>query len=404
MKKIALHWQILISLIFALLYGIFLPGHVKYVSWMGDIFLRGLNMIVAPLIFTSLVSGVTNVGQSKNLGRLGGKTLLYYITTSLIAIITGLILINLFQPGAGVDFSCMAEEASKLNIKEKPFSSTLIEIVPKNIFQALSQGNMLSIILFAILFGFFITRLSQEHKTQLTSLFNASFEVMMKITLFVIRFAPVGIFGIVAKVVAEQKNPVKLFNSLGLFSLLVIGGLLFHACISLPAILYLFGKVNPVKHFKALLTPLLTAFSTASSNATLPLTMEAVEDNAGVSNKISSFTLPLGATINMDGTALYELLVVGFIMQVTGNDLTIAKQIIIVLTALLSSIGTAGVPMASYVAMAIIFSAIDIPLCYMLLVMPFDRPLDMLRTSVNVWSDSCGAVIIAKSEGEKLNV
>jgi len=403
MKKIALHWQILLALMVSVFIGALLPQSVKYFAWMGDVFLRALKMIVVPLVLTSLITGVTNIGSGGNLGRLGLKTILYYITTSLIAIITGLVLVNIFKPGVGADPSLTAN-MKDFQLEEKPIGDTLIEIIPENIFDAFTQGNMLAIIFFAILLGFFITRLQSKHKQILTDFFSAAFEVMMKITLFIIKFAPLGILGIVSKVVAEQENIAELVERLGIFMLVVIGGLLLHSFVSLPLITRLFGNISPFKHFKNMATPLLTAFSTASSNATLPLTMDAVENNSGVSNKIASFTLPLGATINMDGTALYELAVAGFIAQLTGHDLSFTHQFIMVATALLASIGTAGVPMASYVAMVIIFSAIGLPLEYMLLVLPVDRPLDMLRTATNVWSDSCGAAIIAKTEGEKLTI
>ena len=403
MKKIALHWQILIALIFAIIIGIFFKNYVHYISWMGIIFLRALKMIVVPLVLTSLITGVTNIGTGGNLGRIGLKTIIYYLSTSIIAILTGLFLVNLIKPGVGADPS-LTRSMEQFELTEKPLTDTLIEIIPTNIFEAFIEENMLSIIFFAIIFGFFITRLNDKQKTLLTDFFSASFELMMKITLFIIKFAPLGILGIVAKVVAEQENILELLQRLGLFMLVVIIGLFFHAFVSLPLITRFIGKIKPFKHFNKVVTPLLTAFSTASSNATLPLTMEAVEHNSGVSNKIASFTLPLGATINMDGTALYELAVAGFIAQLTGHDLTFAQQFVLVATALLASIGTAGVPMASYVAMTIIFTAIGLPLEYMLLVLPVDRPLDMLRTATNVWSDTCGAVIVAKSEGEKLQV
>ena len=404
MKKIALHWQILIALVLAVLYGIFLPNQVDYVHWMGIIFMRALKMIVVPLVFTSLVTGVTNIGSGKNLGYLGLKTLGYYITTSLLAILTGLFFVNIIKPGVGVNIT-LPTSSDKIHLADKSITETLIEIIPKNIFNALTQNNMmLSIIFFAILFGFFIIQVKKEQQELLTNLFQAGFDVMMKITLFIIKFAPLGIFGYVSKIIAEQNNLPELITSLGWFMLTVVLGLFVHGAISLPVILHFFARINPAKHIRAMVTPLLTAFSTASSNATLPLTMEAVEENDGVSNKISSFTLPLGATINMDGTALYELAVAGFVAQIYGIDLTITQQLIVVFTALLSSIGTAGIPMASLVTMTIIFSAVGLPLEGIALILPVDRPLDMLRTATNVWSDSCGAVIIAKSEGEKLKV
>ncbi len=403
MKKIALHWQILAALILSVLIGAFMPHSVKYISWMGEVFLRALKMIVVPLVLTSLISGVTNIGSGGNLGRLSLKTITYYMTTSLIAIITGLFLVNILKPGLGADPS-LTENMQNFQLQDKPIGDTLIEIIPTNIFEALTKGNMLAIIFFAILIGFFIIKLDSKNKHILSDFFSASFEVMMKITLFIIKFAPLGILGIVSKVVSEQKNLSELVERLGIFMLVVIAGLLFHSLVSLPLIAKIVGKIKPYNHFKNMATPLLTAFSTASSNATLPLSMDAVEHNSGVSNKIASFTLPLGATINMDGTALYELAVAGFIAQLTGHDLSFTQQFVMVATALLASIGTAGVPMASYVTMVIIFSSIGLPLEYMLLVLPVDRPLDMLRTATNVWSDCCGAAIIAKSEGENLKV
>ena len=403
MRKVKLHWQILIALILAIIYGSLFKNGIIYVSWMGELFIRALRMIVIPLIITSLITGITNIGSGRSLGRLGIKTLLYYMITSLLAIITGLILVNVIKPGANVDIS-LAENITELEITRKPIGDTLLDIVPPNIFRALTTGNMLAVIFFSILFGFFIIQIEKDKQRLLTDFFSAAFQVMMKITLFIIRFAPLGIFGIVSKVIAEQDNLPELFKSIGLFVLVVVSGLIIHAVITLPSILKVVAGIGPVRFFNMMLTPLLTAFSTQSSNATLPLTLEAVEYEAGVSNKISSFTLPLGATINMDGTALYELAVAGFVAQIYGIDLSISQQIIMVLTALLASIGTAAIPMASLVTMTIIFSAVGLPLEGIAIVMPVERLLDMCRTTVNVWSDCCGAVTIAKSEGETLKV
>lgn len=402
MKKLELHWQILIALVLAVLFGIFLKAHVGYVSWMGTVFIRALKMIVVPLVLTSLITGVTNIGSSANLGRIGIKTLVYYLSTSILAILTGLFLVNIIKPGVGANINMTTD--SVLDINKKPISQTLLEIIPTNIFEAFTNTDMLSIIFFAIMFGFFITRVKPSHKQLLTDFFSAAFEVMMKITLFIIRFAPFGIFGFVAQVVAEQEDIIELFQRLGLFMIVVVAGLLIHSFITLPFILKFIGRIKPLQHIKAMTTPLLTAFSTASSNATLPLTMEAIEHNSGVSNKISSFTLPLGATINMDGTALYELAVAGFIAQLYGIELSFTEQFIMVVTALLASIGTAAVPMASLVTMTIVFSAIGLPLEAIAIILPVDRLLDMFRTATNVWSDACGAVVIAKSEGEQLKV
>lgn len=376
---------------------------VSSISWMGDLFIRALKMLIIPLILSSLISGITSIGSGTNLGRLGLKTLLYYISTSLFAIITGLVLVNVFKPGVGANIQFI-QEVEGLIEKQKSLTEIIVEIVPNNIMQAMVDNEMLSIIFFAILFGFFITKVSKKYSQVLQDFFTAIFEVMMKVTLFVIKFTPLGIFGIVAKTVADQEDLGSLISSMGLYMLTVILALSIHAIITLPAIMKFIGKANPLKHFKNMTTPLLTAFSTSSSGATLPLTIQAVEEESGVSNKISSFTLPLGATINMDGTALYECVAAIFIAQAYGIDLSFVQQLIIVLTALLASIGAAAIPMAGLVMMTVILTAIGLPLEGVGLILAVDRIIDMFRTSVNVWSDSCGAVIIAKSEGEKTHV
>ncbi len=407
MTKIKLHWQILIGLFLGVLCGLFLGGNVKYVTWMGDIFLRALKMVIVPLVFTSIVSGVSNIGSGENLGRLGFKTFLYYLTTSLFAILTGLFLVNLFQPGVGADLG-FSKQVEGLSVAKESFGKTLIDIIPSNIFQAFTESQMLQIIFFAIIFGFFITKVENKYQSQLTDFFNSTFEVMMKVTLFVIKFTPLGVFGIVTGVVAEQAGDttalLDIVGRLGLYMISVLLGLFIHAFITLPLILKIFGRVNPLKHFQSMSTPLLTAFTTSSSNATLPLTMEAVENNSGVSNKITSFMLPLGATVNMDGTALYECVAAMFIAQAYGIQLGFVQQIIVVVTALLASIGAAGIPMAGLVMITIVLSAVGLPLEGVGLILAVDRILDMCRTTVNVWSDSCGAVVVAKSEGEELKV
>jgi proton glutamate symport protein len=401
MKKIALHWQILIALILAVLFGIYLKEYVGYVSWMGEIFLRALKMIIIPLIFSSIVSGVTNIGNAENIGRLGLKTISYYLSTSMFAIVTGLILVNLFRPGIGADLNL--SQQVELGLESDTLGRTLIKIIPDNIFSVMSSnGQMLSVIFFAMLFGFFITRVRNDHQETLTGFFNAIFEVMMKLTMFIIKFTPLGIFGLVAEKVAEQQDLISLMQSMGLYMAVVIIALVIHSTLTLPLLVRFIGKTNPFKHFRAMRTPLITAFSTSSSSATLPLTMQAIEENSGVSNKISSFTLPLGATINMDGTALYECVAVIFIAQAYGVELSVIQQIIVVVTALLASIGAAGIPMAGLVMITIVLTAVGLPLEGVGLILAVDRILDMFRTTVNVWSDSCGAVIIAKLEGEHL--
>jgi Na+/H+-dicarboxylate symporter len=404
LTKIKLHWQILIALVLAVAFGYFVPEWVQYISWMGVIFLRGLNMVVVPLILSSIISGVASIGGGSNLGRLGLKTLSYYILTSLIAILIGLFFVNLFQPGVGANLGNV-ETLNNLPTASTSVSDILIRTIPDNIFDAMANGQILPVIFFSILFGAFITQIPQTKQEFLVRLFDSIFEVMMKITMFIIRFTPLGVFAIVSREVAKNAGSLgNIAGSLGIYMLTVFIALIVHAGIVLPLSVKIFGKASPYKHFRNMATPLLTAFSTSSSNAALPLSMEAVEHKDGVSAKVTSFTLPLGATINMNGTALYECVAVIFIAQAYGINLTAGQQAIVVLTALLAAIGSAGIPMAGLVMMTIVLTAVHLPLEGVGLILAVDRILDMSRTTVNVWGDTCAAVIIAKSEGETLKV
>ncbi len=411
MGKIALHWQILIGLVLGILFGFFFSEYAHYVSWLGDLFIHALKMIIVPLVLTSIVSGVANLGGK--LGRLGGKTLLYYISTSLFAILTGLLLSNLFMPSCGkVNIEVASADAAKMakiSAGNENFSilQMIIDIIPTNVFNALATGNMLQIIFFSILLGIFLPRLSEKYRNGALKFFNGGFELMMKITLFIVTLAPIGVFGLMAKVIGQQAGDTDKFLStlgaLGCFMLIVLAGLFIHAMITLPALLKFIGGVNPIKHFQAMRTPLLTAFSTSSSSATLPLTLTALEQEAGVSKETTSFVVPLGATVNMDGTALYELVGVMFIAQAYGLEMGLTQQLVVVFTALMASIGAAAIPMAGLVMMTVILTAIGLPLEGVGLILAVDRILDMFRTAVNVWSDSCGTALIASTEGEELN-
>jgi len=402
--KIKLYWQILIALVLGIIFAFISRGLgfedfvVNKVSILGDIFLRGLRMVIVPLIVSSIITGVTSIGSAENLGRLSLKTFSYYIVTSLLAILTGLVLVNIIRPGAGAELG-LQKIPDELQANVDKLGDTLLGIIPTNPLAVMVEGKMLPIIFFSLLFGFFITRTSDPYRMQLTNFFQGVFEVMMKITHFIILFTPVGVFAIIAKIVAQTGFDV--FVPLGTYMFTVVSALTFHALITLPLILYFVGGISPAAHFKAMSAALLTAFSTSSSSATLPLTMDSMEKNAGVSNKVTSFVLPLGATINMDGTALYECVAAMFIAQVYGVELNMIQQFIVVLTALLASIGAAGIPMAGLVMMSIILSAVGLPLEGVGLILAVDRVLDMMRTSVNVWSDSCGTVTIAATEGEE---
>jgi Na+/H+-dicarboxylate symporter len=272
-------------------------------------------------------------------------------------------------------------------------------MVPTNIVAAAAQGQMLGLIFFSLLFGYFMTRIDGAHAQVLQDFWNGVFAVMMRITEWVMLFAPLGVFALVARVVASTGFAA--LEPLLAFFFTVLGALAVHFLLVLPLILGLVGRVHPLRHYTAMLPALMTAFSTASSSATLPVTMECVEKRAGVSNQTTSFVLPLGATINMDGTALYECVAAMFIAQAYGLDLGFAEQFTVVLVALLTSIGVAGIPAASLVAITIILSAIGLPVEAVGLILAVDRILDMCRTSVNIFSDSCGAVVIGRLEGEQ---
>ena len=271
-------------------------------------------------------------------------------------------------------------------------------LVPQNVFKSAAEGDMLGMIFFSLLFGYFLARLSEENRGPLLSIFRGLYDVMLLITDLVMRFAPIGVFALVAKVVAT--TGLDAFRQVAMFFVTVLAALAVHTFVVLPLLLRFVGRVNPVRHFQAMTPALLTAFSTASSSATLPLTMECVEKRAGVSNRTSSFVLPLGATVNMDGTALYECVAALFIAQWYGVELGFVAQFTVVLVALLTSIGVAGIPAASLVAIVIVLNAVGLPAEGIGLILAVERVLDMCRTSVNIFSDSCGAVIIGRSEGE----
>ncbi len=427
MRKLALHWQILIAIILAFIVGLWLfarkeatgvqpgIGGVEFVAmfdFIGTIFLNALKMIIVPLITSSIIVGVAGIGTSGNLGSLGGKTLLFYATTTLAAILVGLFVINAIGPGYidgqpakdALSLSASVEEVeAKVGGKGAgDVAEIFIRMVPPNIVKAAAEGQMLGLIVFAILFGYFMTRLTHEYAEPLFKFWDGVFHVMMKMTEFIMKFAPIGVFGLVGAVIAEAG--LKATGPLALFAVAVLLALGLHAFGTLMLLLRFVGRVSPLKTLVGASKAMLTAFSTASSSATLPVTMECVEDNIGVSNKISSFVLPLGATVNMNGTALYECAAALFLAQAYGLELTFGVQFTIVAIALMTSIGVAGVPSASLVAIAIILGAIGIPLEAIGVLMVFDRILDMCRTSINVWGDACCATIVARLEGEETKV
>ncbi len=416
--RLELHWQILIALVAAGLSGWLtgtsgtLFGTVTFISvyeFVGTLFINALKMLIVPLITSSIIVGVAGIGSSGNLGRLGGKTLLFYATTTLAAILVGLVLVNIIEPGT-VDGEpareLLALDADTSDIEARvggkgagDVVQIFLRMVPSNIIDAAANGEMLALIFFSLLFGYFMTKLGQDTAEPLYVFWKAVFEVMMRITEWVMKFAPIGVFGLVAAVVA--KTGLGAAGPLLVFAATVVAALLVHALVTIPLLVRSVAKVSPWRMFRAMAPALMTAFSTASSSATLPVTMDCVERRAGVSNKISSFVLPLGATVNMNGTALYECVAAIFIAQAYGLDLSFGVQFSIVLIALVTSIGVAGIPSASLVAIAIILAAVGLPMEAIGVLLVFDRILDMLRTSINVLGDATCAIIVARLEGEE---
>ena len=421
-----LHWQILLSLTLAALLGaLILPSivegfsanFVSFCQFIGKLFMNALKMVIVPLIVASIIAGVMHLGAEKGVGRVGFKTFLYYAFSGAAAVIVGLLMVNLIQPGdiAAETAATMLGTAAETSLEqglmakvEGKSSSDLFEIFlrmfPSNIVDAAANnGQLLGVITFSILFGAFIGKLPEAQRETQQKFWTSAQEVMLKLTEFIIRFAPIGVFGLVVPVIFET-NLGDLFGTLAWFFITVILALIIHFAINLSLVLKFVAKVNPITHYKEMAPVLLTAFSTASSSATLPLTIDTVEDRAGVSKKTCSFTLPLGATVNMDGTALYECVVVLFIAQLytaTGQAaLGLGDQLLVVILALTTSIGVAGIPAASLVAIAVILPAVGLPVEAIGVVWLTDRILDMCRTSVNVFSDTVGAVTIAASEGE----
>lgn len=410
MKKkvhIALHWQILIGIGAGIIFGLLLPNHTGYIKWMGDLFLNALNMVVIPLIFSAIFIGVAGMQGSGKVGKVLGKTLSYYFSTTFIAIVIGLILVVVIRPGIGKDIE-VGGDISSFTSQKISLIDHITGIVPSNVFKSMAEGNLLPIIFFAIILGIFSLKIENRHFNLLKDFFTAFYELIMKVTMFIIKLAPYGIFSVVACMVgAQAENPESLLGivkGLGMFVLTVWAGCLIQGLIVLPLSIRLLGKENPVRHARKVSTPLITAFTTCSSSATLPLSIKYSQEQCGISEKISTFTLSLGSTINMNGTALFECVSALFIAQVYGIDMTLGQQITIVLTSLLAAVGSAGIPMAGIVMMTVVFNAVGLPLEGIGMILAVQQLCEMPRTCLNVYGDLCGAVVIAKSEGEKLTI
>lgn len=411
-KKSSILWQVLAAIALAILVGSFSSpdstflgiAYIKLFAFLGQLFLNALTLLMVPLVSSSVIYGISQMGRDHSFGRLGGKTFLFYTLTTLMAVITGMICVNLIQPGLHSAGPPTVSSLPQILNQTAPSHSEIIgqiilKIIPVNIIEAAVHGNMLGILFFSFLFGFALSKIDSGPATAVSTAVKGIFATLMKMTQFIMKAMPIGVFFLVAKATAEN-GPESFIPLFSFFSSVILGLAVFMFVI-LPLLLRLMG-LNPIRHLQAMAPALITAFSTSSSTATLPITMDCVEKRAGVSNKICSFVIPLGTSVNMSGSALYECIAVFFIAQVYGIELTIVHQALIVFLSLITSMGIAGIPSGSLVSIMIVLNAMGIPIEGLGLILPVDRILDMCRTTVNVFSDSTCAVLIAHTEKEKV--
>ncbi len=387
----------IVGAVLGLMGGLWLGDFMLSIKFLGTMFLNALKMVVVPLVVASIIVGVTSLGDIRKLGRTTGKTLAYYMTTTGFSVLVGIILVNLIRPGEGVPPIGAAVPEFVAAKGGGTIIDVIVGLIPDNIFGAAATGKILPLIVFSLLFGGVLTVIGDKGKPVI-AFFEGVNAAIMKIVLLIIYFAPIGILALIGGIIAENRDSVdELMTALGLYSLTVIIGLLIHATITLPTILRYFGGRNPFSYFLNMGQALATAFTTASSSATLPVTMECVEQKNKVDDRAASFVLPLGATINMDGTALYEAVAALFIAQIYGIDLSIGAQIIIFFTATLASVGAAAIPEAGLVMMSLVLTAVGLPLEGIGIILAIDWFLDRCRTTVNVWGDSVGAAVIGET-------
>jgi len=419
-----LHWQIVIGLILGLVWGLisavvgFNEFTLNFIKPFGTIFITLLKLIAVPLVLVSLVAGVTSLNDTASLSRMGGKTVLIYLFTTVFAITIGLIAVNLIQPGKSLPESTKIElqETYKDNIGEKEEGAAkikerrpldfLVEIVPDNFFASASKNaNMLQVVFVAILLGIGIIKVGGKAGETLINVFDAFNDVIIKIVDMIMDVAPYGVFALMAALIVDLAGDDLgkawgLLQALGWYCLTVVLALVVHVLLVYSSMFKIFSKMKLIDFFKAIQPAMLLGFSTSSSSATLPVTMERVEKNLGVDEEVASFVLPIGATINMDGTSLYQAVAAVFIAQALGMDLTIAQQLTIVLTATLASIGAAGVPGAGIVMLVVVLQAIQVPVAGIALILGVDRILDMCRTMVNITGDAAVSYTVASLEGK----
>jgi proton glutamate symport protein len=425
LKKLPLHTQIIIGLVLGLVFGLVviktnIPNSftLDFIKPIGTIFINALKMIAVPLVLSSLIVGVSNLGDVSKLSRIGGKTIAIYLCTTVLAITIGLVLVNVFQPGTSLPAETrenlmtlyQGDAGSKVGlaeeIKEQSPLQPVIDIVPENIFAATTDNAaMLQVVFFALIVGVALLKVPKSKADPIIVFFDGFNDVIIQIVNFIMMVAPYGVFALMASLIVEiaGNNPdsaIQLLLALLKYSLVVLGGLFLMVFAVYPSILAAFTKVPYKDFFKAIRPAQLLAFTTSSSSATLPVTMKQTEEEIGVSENISSFVLPLGATVNMDGTSLYQGVAAVFIAQALGMDLTWTQQLMIVLTATLASIGSAGVPGAGLIMLIIVLESIQVPAAGIALIIAPDRILDMFRTVVNVTGDVVVCTVVASTEGE----
>ena len=422
--KLELHWKIIIGLVLGLIFGVFAAANswggftTNWIAPFGTIFINLLKLIAVPLVLSSLITGVASLSDLKKLSRIGGKTITIYIVTTAISVTIGLVSVNLLKPGDTLpeDMKVKLQETYKSaasgkleaadQIKERRPLQPIVDMVPSNFFSSASNNrNMLQVVFVAIIIGIALIQIPKNKARPVLDFMEGINDLVIKLVDNIMLMAPIGVFALIADTITSiagdnLNNVLELLSALGFYMLVVIIGLTIQMVFTYTAVLKIFSNMSLKKFYQGIAPAQLLAFSTSSSAATLPVTMERCEDELGVSEEVSSFVLPLGATINMDGTALYQAVAAVFIAQTLGMDLTLGAQLTIVLTAVLASIGTAAVPGAGIIMLIIILEAIGVPSAGIALILGVDRILDMMRTVTNVTGDASVAVAVASSEGQ----
>ena len=408
-KKMGLTTQIFIGLFLGLLVGIvfnlFVPSsYIKdtilvngIFDVLGQGFIRLMQMLVVPLVFFSLVTGAMSMGDTKKLGKIGVKTLVFYLFTTALAITLALLLASFIKPGVGIDLSKVSQAVQADPAKAVSIKDTVLNLIPTNPIQAMAEGNMLQIIFFALLVGIILANLG-EKAHNVANIFEEFNDIMMDMTMIVMKFAPIGVFALITKTFATLGLSA-IFSMLK-YMLTVVLGLVLQLLLVYMVLLTIFAKANPFKFLKKFFPVLGFAFSTSSSNATVPMNINKLEE-LGVSRKISSFTIPLGATINMDGTAIMQGVAVVFAANAYGMQLTPQNFLTVIAAATLASVGTAGIPSVGLITLSMVFNSIGLPISAIAMIMGIDRILDMIRTAINITGDAVCTVIVAKGAGEE---